>query len=267
MQHRIVPLLFQRAVFQTVCALVLVTFPFALPAQADLAQTIDKIRPSIVGVGTYQRTRGPAVAVLGTGFAVGDGQYVITNAHVTPAFLNAEKKETLIVLVGRGREVQPREAEEVAQDTDHDLALLKIKGAPLPPLVLGDASTVREGQEFAFTGFPIGAILGLYPVTHRAMVSALTPIVIPGQGSRELDVKSVTRLRNAFEVFQLDATAYPGNSGSPLYNLETGQVIGVLNMVFVKETKERVLANPSGIAYAIPVNYINALLSRAGVKQ
>ena len=127
--------------------------------------------------------------------------------------------------------------------------------------------TIREGQEFAFTGFPIGAILGLYPVTHRAMVSALTPIVIPVQGSRELDVKSVTRLRNAFEVFQLDATAYPGNSGSPLYNLETGQVIGVLNMVFVKETKERVLANPSGIAYAIPVNYINALLSRAGVKQ
>ena len=267
MQRSIMLLLFQHTVFQAISALLLGTLAFALPAQADLAQTIDKIRPSIVGVGTYQRTRSPAVAVLGTGFAVGDGQYVITNAHVTPAFLNTEKKEALIVHVGRGREVQSREAEEVAQDPDHDIALLKIKGVPLQPLVLGDASTVREGQEFAFTGFPIGAILGLYPVTHKAMVSALTPIVIPGQGSRELDVKSVTRLRNSFDVFQLDATAYPGNSGSPLYNLETGQVIGVLNMVFVKETKERVLADPSGIAYAIPVNYINALLSRAGVKQ
>ena len=263
MQHRIIPFLFQRSVFNAIWAVL--TAVMAIPAHADLAQTIDKIRPSVVGIATFQRTRSPAVAVLGTGFAVGDGQYIITNAHVTPVALNLEKKEALIVLVGRGREVQSREAEEIAQDLDHDLALLKIKGAPLPPLVMGDASLVREGQEFAFTGFPIGAILGLFPVTHRAMVSALTPIVIPSQASRELDVKSVKRLSNSFDVFQLDATAYPGNSGSPLYNQVTGTVIGVLNMVFVKETKERVLSDPSGIAYAVPVNYISALMSRAGI--
>ena len=235
-------------------------------ARADLPQTIEKIRPSVVGVGTYAKTRSPAVSVRGTGFAVGDGQYVITNAHVTPAFLDTENKETLIILTGRGKEVQAREAVEVARDAEHDIALLKIKGAPLQPMVLGLTSDVREGQQYAFTGFPIGAILGLFHVTHRALISSLTPIAIPGRTSKDLNERSVNRLRKTFDVFQLDATAYPGNSGSPLYHPDSGAVIGVLNMVFVKQTKENVLSDPSGIAYAIPISYVTELLKRAGVK-
>ena len=38
-----------------------------------------------------------------------------------------------------------------------------------------------------------------------------------------------------YPIFQLDATAYPGNSGSPLYDPESGEVIAVINMVFVKQ--------------------------------
>ncbi|HNM56654.1 MAG TPA: S1C family serine protease, partial [Thauera aminoaromatica] len=64
-----------------------------------------------------------------------------------------------------------------------------------------------------------------------------------------------------FRVYQLDATAYPGNSGSPLYDPASGEVIGVLNMVFVKSTKEKVLADPSGISYAIPVEYLQRLIA------
>ena len=234
--------------------------------RADLPQTIEKVRVSVVGVGTFQKTRSPAMNMLGTGFVVADGLHVITNAHVKPPYLDTEMREVMVVITGRGNEVQVREVEEVASDSDHDVALLRIKGAPLPALALGDPARVREGQQYAFTGFPIGAILGLYHVTHRATVSSLTPVVIPGRGSRDLDIKSVTRLRKAFNVFQLDATAYPGNSGSPLYDLDTGKVIGVLNMVFVKQTKEKVLSDPSGIAYAIPINYVSELLKRAGVK-
>jgi hypothetical protein len=32
-------------------------------------------------------------------------------------------------------------------------------------------------------------------------------------------------------------------------------------MVFVKSTKENVLSDPSGISYAIPVEYLRALLA------
>ncbi|NOX92949.1 MAG: serine protease, partial [Gammaproteobacteria bacterium] len=69
-------------------------------------------------------------------------------------------------------------------------------------------------------------------------------------------------LRTPFDVFQLDATAYPGNSGSPLYHPDSGEVIGVLNMVFVKESRETVLEKPSGIAFAIPGRYAAALVDK-----
>jgi S1-C subfamily serine protease len=67
-------------------------------------------------------------------------------------------------------------------------------------------------------------------------------------------------------VFQLDATAFPGNSGSPLYDPDTGAVVGIINKVFVQETKENLLAKPSGISYAIPIRYALPLLKKAGRK-
>ena len=62
---------------------------------------------------------------------------------------------------------------------------------------------------------------------------------------------------------QLDATAYPGNSGSPVYDPATGTVIAVIHKVFVKQTKEKVLQEPSGITYAIPVEYVKRSLAAA----
>ena len=251
------PFVFAAAAFATI---------IAAPAYgAELTQVIEKVRPSVVGVATFQKTRSPSISFRGTGFAVGDGSFILTNSHVIPPVLDAAGKEILVVLVGRGQDAQMREAEKVAQDLAHDLALLKINGTPLAALSIGDSAQVREGQEYAFTGFPIGTVLGLYPVTHRGMISALTPVAIPSRNSGQLDEKAIARLRSPFEVFQLDATAYPGNSGSPLYRTDTGVVVGIVNMVFVKSTKEHVLAEPSGISYAIPSRYLRDLLREKGI--
>ena len=127
--------------------------------------------------------------------------------------------------------------------------------------------TLREGEEVAFTGFPIGLVLGLQPVTHRGIVSAVTPIVMPVMSSATLTAAQIKRARQPFEVYQLDATAYPGSSGSPVYDVETGRVVAVINSVFVKESKEAMLHNPSAISYAIPSAYVNALLEAAAAAQ
>ena len=227
-----------------------------------LPQTIEAVRPSIVAIGTLLHTRAPPANFLGTGFAVGDGLHIITNAHVVPQNLNTEKKESLAVFVGRGASAKARTATIVEVDVEHDLALLKISGEPLPALVIGDSDTVKEGETVAFTGFPIGMVLGLYPVTHQAIISAITPIVIPALSTKQLDINIIKRLRAPYLVFQLDGTAYPGNSGSPLFDPKTGKVLGILNMVFVKGTKENVLTHPSGISYAIPSNYIHAIMKQ-----
>ncbi len=83
-------------------ALALVLFAPALArAQglADAPRTIERVKASVVAVGSFQRTRSPAFRFLGTGFAVGDGVTIATNAHVLPATLDAEKLETIAILV------------------------------------------------------------------------------------------------------------------------------------------------------------------------
>ena len=106
-------------------------------------------------------------------------------------------------------------------------------------------------------------VLGLNHVTHRAMLSAITPIVMPSMSSRRIDARAIAQLRRApFSIFQLDGTAYPGNSGSPVYDPETGKVLAVINMVFVKGLKETAITNPSGITYAVPAQYVQELLQQ-----
>jgi len=236
---------------------------FAEPALAD---TIAKIKPGIVAVGTYMPKRNPRAVFLATGFAVGDGSLIVTNAHVIPDKLDNEHMEQVAVFYHKDDNDKAIIAKEVALDKEHDLAILKVTGEQLSPLKLGSVSSVREGQLYAFTGFPIGMVLGLHSVTHRGIISAITPNVIPMLRSEQLNVKLLKRLQEPYNVFQLDATAYPGNSGSPLYDPDTGKVIGVLNKVFVQESKENVLSKPSGISYAIPVNYVENLLKAKGLQ-
>jgi S1-C subfamily serine protease len=153
--------------------------PVVCAALPPLAQTIERIKPSVVGVGTFLKTRSPSIQFVGTGFVVADGRYVITNAHTFATPLDTEGKEAPIVLVSTDGEPQPRDAELLAIDREHDLALLKIGGDPLPAMKLGDSASVREGQMLAFTGFPIGMVLGFHPATHRGMVAAITPVALP----------------------------------------------------------------------------------------
>ncbi len=238
-------------------------FPLVPLHAADFSTTVKAVKPSVVAIGTFQKTRSPAVSFSGTGFVVGDGLTIITNAHVVNGARTADSNDTLGILAGKGDAAEFRPATIIAVDEEHDLARLRIGGAPLPALELGDAGKVVEGQTIAFTGFPLAIGLGFHHATHRGFVSSITPVVKPSLDSRRLDPKVVAQLRRApYSVFQLDATAYPGNSGSPVYDPETGAVLGVINMVFIKGLKETAITNPSGISYAIPVNFVEELLQR-----
>lgn len=223
----------------------------------ELEQVIAQAKPSIVGIGSYRKLRTPPVTFVGTGFVIGDGLTVVTAAHVLQELRAPETGQVLGVLVGQADNAQFRAATVTTLDQEHDLAQLRMAGPPLPAMRLGDSSTVSEGKQLAFTGFPLGMVLGLHPVTHRGMVSAITPVATPPVSSGKLDARLASRLqRQAYPIFQLDGTAYPGNSGSPLYDTETGLVYGVINMVFVQGLKETAISAPSGITYAIPVNYL-----------
>jgi S1-C subfamily serine protease len=256
-----------RLLRSTLLACAAVAFAGPWPAGAALKETIATVKPSVVGVGTMLRTRSPAIVFVATGFAVGDGLSIITNAHALPE-LDAEHMEALGIVQGLGEKLEFRPATVAAIDREHDLAHLRLTGAPLPALRLDSGADVAEGQSLAFTGFPLGMALGLTPVTHRAMLSAITPILLPSLNSRRLDARTITQLqRRPFQIMQLDGTAYPGNSGSPVYDPDNGVVYGVLNMTLLKTQKENAISQPSGISYAIPVRYVQELLQQSATKK
>jgi serine protease Do len=232
-------------------------------ARAGLPELIAAARPSVLPVGTYRETDSPRFSFRGTGFVVGDGTRVITNFHVLPSVANSvDSGSLLVVQVPRGGGVlEQRVARVLRTDRVHDMALLHVEGEPLPALTLAGPELVPEGTEIAFIGFPIGGVLGFSPVTHHGIVSSVTRIALPAPTAAQLSSRALTRLREGdFSVYQLDATAYPGNSGGPVFEVASGHVIGVINMVLVKGTRESALTNPTGISYAIPVRFVRALL-------
>ncbi len=235
---------------------------------ADLRDVVATVRRSVLPVGTYNATDNPRFGFRGSGFVVGDGSLVATNFHVLPEGSEAGSPARLAVWVaGTGGSsgdgsASVRLARLHASDRTHDLALLKIEGPPLPALPLAAGGSVREGQSVALMGFPIGNTFGFAPVTHRGIVASITRLALPAATAQQLDPRAVARLRAGnVDVLQLDATAYPGNSGGPVFDADSGAVVGVLNMVLVRGSRESALSQPTGISYAIPVQALADLLA------
>lgn len=249
---------FSRSLMSGVMALACVVAP---PARADFPDTVASVKRSVVAIGTLSPTRNPRFRFLGTGFVVGNGNQVVTNAHVVGVPDLADDEKLVMAMAGSGK-VIARPIVKESVDLEHDLAVVRFEGAPMPALPLGDSAGVRDGQDVAVTGFPLGGSIGIVPVTHKGIVSAITPIGRPVPAARQLDGAAVRRLAaGGYSVIQLDLISYPGNSGSPLFDAASGEVLGVLSMVFVKGGKESAVTSPSGISYAIPAAFVKTLLA------
>lgn len=245
----------------SVCFLIAV--PLRVNAHNDsFPDVVRTITPSVVAIGLYSPLKHNGNQIRGTGFVVGDGHWVVTNYHVVDQLLDPTVVEHFVAVHGEGKQVKAFKATVEHIDIKHDLALLRIEQA-LPPAKLNAKEFIAVGTQIALTGYPIGSVLGLYAATHRGYIAAITPDALPNTNARQLTVDMLSRLENSDLIYQLDATAYPGNSGSPLYLADTGDVVGVINKVFITSGKESAISTPTGISYAIPVKHVHALLERA----
>ena len=229
---------------------------------ASLPELIVRVKRSVVAVGSYGLMDTPRFGFRAAGFAVADGLHVLTNAHVVPEETPERIDRSIAVQVWLGDDQwQLRSARLLGRDLRNDLALLAIDGPALPALKLAAQDAV-EGAAIALMGFPIGNALGQVHTTHRGIVSAWTTIATPAGSPAGLSPRAVRQLRDgAFKVMQLDAIAYPGNSGGPVLDVETGEVVGVLQGGVIKGTKEAALSAPTGITYAVPASTAAALLA------
>ena len=223
------------------------------------------VRPSVVAIGSYHFKDKPTVQYFGTGFVIQDGLTVATNAHVIDSVRKKERLEHLRVFLPDGGVVQGRAATVWAEDGVHDVALLKIEGAPVAAVDLDDDAPVIAGQSVGVLGYPIGLRLGLVPAVHRGVIAAVVPAVLPLPRGARMNPDLADALKHPYDLYQLDLTVYPGNSGSPLYDARDGRVIGIINKTLATGTREHLLDKPSGISYAVPARWIKELIIRGSL--
>lgn len=233
----------------------------AVPAD-PFVTTVASIRPSVVAVGSYRINDTPTVQYAGTGFVVGDGHVVATNAHVVQSIRQRDRLDSLRVFFPDGAPVAGRVATVIAEDSFHDVALLRFDGPAAPAIPVDPALEAPQGQEIGVLGYPIGTALGLVPATHKGVVAAVVPAVLPLPKGVKLTPEIAEAIRRPYNLYQLDLVIYPGNSGSPLFDGRDGRVYGIINKTLATRTREHMLENPSAIAYAVPAKWIHDLMTR-----
>jgi serine protease Do len=146
---------------------------------------------------------GTTKQAIGTGFLVGP-RLVATVEHVIDG-------AGRILVKRNGRKLSS--ATVIGQDTDRDLALLRL-AKPVNGYVFTLTETSpRLGDEVAVLEFPFGLPLTL----TRGTISGL---------NRTIPIEKVRRRR----LVQTDAAINEGNSGGPLLRADTGEVIGLVDL-------------------------------------
>ena len=171
---------------------------------------------------------------LGSGFVYDNNGHIVTNYHV---IANASIVDVTFIDGNRYT------ANVTGIDPFNDLAILKIienftsNGRPLtpPPLILGNSSQIRVGDQVVAIGNPFGLegsmTTGIVSQTGRLLPEAQ-------QGGYSIP-----------DTVQTDASINPGNSGGPLLNMNA-EVIGVNTAGIF----------PGGIGFAISSNSVSKIV-------
>lgn len=208
----------------------------------------NKILPSIVGIevnynvttnsffgfGSPQTSTAKAT---GSGIIISEDGYIVTNNHVvdsssTSSYSYYELSKATSIKVKLNSETYGDDATfdatVVGQDSQTDLAVLKIEKDGLTPAEFADSDQAVVGEFVMAVGSP----LGLDTTVTQGIISAV---------NRQVESDGVV-----YTCIQTDAAINSGNSGGALVNSD-GKVIGINTLKLSGSGVE-------GIGFAIPIN-------------
>jgi len=203
---------------------------YLIPPQKDPRDVLPKVIDEFKAMGfnvTVMDPKKPLEGAQGTGFVISAKGHVLTCAHV----LHNEKAATLWISGVR------YEADVVSQDSDKDLALLKIRkpeASDLTPLTFRNDKHYSLGADVFTIGFPLSSVLGSNARFTKGSIS------------------STTGLKDDPNQIQVSAEIQPGNSGGPLFDKD-GIVVGVVQQTLnpLKTLEQTGGALPQNVNFAI----------------
>ncbi|MDG1934182.1 MAG: trypsin-like peptidase domain-containing protein [Flavobacteriales bacterium] len=165
----------------------------------------------------------------GSGVIISDDGYIITNKHVIN---NAEEIEVVL------NDKRTYSAEILGEDSNSDLALLKIEENKLPFLKFDNSNNLRVGEWVLAVGNPYN------------LNSTVTAGIISAK-SRKINILNDGGIES---FIQTDAAINSGNSGGALVNTN-GNLIGI-NTAIQSKT-----GSFSGYGFAIPSNMAEKIIN------
>ena len=203
------------------------------PAEVYAANVNSTVSVSATGkvTGGYWGS-GQTAASAGSGFILSHDGYVVTNHHVI------ENMDTITVTLYDKRELT---ATLIGYDESHDVAVLKVEGENLTPVVLGDSDNLNVGDNVVAIGNPLGELS--FTLTAGYISAKDRTITMSGGG--------------VMTLLQTDCPINSGNSGGALFNMY-GEVIGITNAKYSNNGSNE--ASIDNIGFAIPMNQVKQLV-------
>ncbi len=177
----------------------------------NLSKLYENLNPSVVVIHTIEKQFKEGNQIynefLGSGFLISQDGLIMTAAHVV------QDADAIMVSFPNGQEI---EAEVVSSIPSTDVALIRVKGVILHPIVapLGNSDSIKIGEPV----FIIGSPLGLEHSLSAGHLSGRIKRVQVGGGLGEA------------EFLQTDAAINHGNSGGPMFN-DRGKVVGIVSYI------------------------------------
>lgn len=187
-------------------------------------QIAQQVGPSVVCINVYM-PQSLSVAAYGSGVILNEEGFIVTNAHVV------EDSSDLSVILNDGREFSAR---IIGQDTQSDLAVIKIEAEDLVPATFGNSDTLQVGERTVVIGNAAGRLAG---TVTQGIVSGL---------NRQVPIQMSDGSVITMNLIQTDAAINPGNSGGAVVN-RYGQVIGISSAKLSGSDYE-------GLCFAIPIS-------------
>jgi len=220
------PVLLRIVAFITALALlglvIVNSWPGFRPPLADLVKKSLQLKndvdislmQAVVQISVVSRRQGSSVAVeqkTGTGFNIDPGGVIVTNHHVIEGALN------MSITFPDGKVYK---ADHWVSKPETDLAVIALQAAGLPVLPVNYSRLPAPGDKIRVVGNPL----------------ALNNIVVEGKVEQYLRVRD-----KQGKIFSIAAPIYPGNSGSPVFDMDS-QVVGVVfgSMNVVENGSEKV---------------------------